>query len=276
LIFSKNYFRRIYFILLIFLLSTFSQSKSNQSYSSDVSGFNDLILGPQINKRTNWIGNKVVNPSLEILILAGHADSQGILNGSGTSGEAVALKGELSLDKNISDELFWNIKVRDAIVKLGKRRGLNIRSYEPGIRKIIDPNDERTNWSVGAKNVKKGGYSLEIHFDSYGKYGNGSGLIPPLSSKLNNIDESLARSFGRYPLFFRGGLGAPRRGIRILEIGKLEGSLERNLRDLQSREKMIKLIANKVVDAILKGIYKVDLFNPKLDEGNIFLPSSYP
>ena len=90
---------------------------------------------------------------------------------------------------------------------------------------------------------------LEIHFDSYGENGLGSGLIPPLTKNLNDLDESLAQAFGRYPLFFRGGLGAPRRQIRILEIGKLEGTLERNLRDINLRETTIKKISNYIVDA---------------------------
>ena len=90
--------------------------------------------------------------------------------------------------------------------------------------------------------------------DSYGAYGFGSGLIPPMSKNLNTIDESLAQTFGRYPIFFRGGLGAPRRQIRILEIGKLEGSLEANLRNIKTRKKTIEEIAIKVIDAISFGI----------------------
>ena len=157
-------------------------------------------------------------------------------------------------------------------MNLGLQKGLQIKSYDPGIRTIIDENDHQTNWSVGARFAAQGGYVLEIHFDSYGKDGLGSGLIPALSSKLNNIDESLAQTFGRYPLFFRGGLGAPRRQIRILEIGKLEGTLEKSLRDVNSRKMTIDQIANTIVDAIIFGVNKRDLFNPLLQEDDIFLP----
>ena len=139
-------------------------------------------------------------------------------------------------------------------MKLGKKKGLNIRSYDPGIRNIDDANDPRTNWSVGRKFAKQGGYAIEIHFDAYGKYGVGSGLIPPFSETPNKIDESIARTFGRFPVLFRGGLGAPRRKIRVLEIGKLEGLLEKNLRDLKTRKKTIKLIATKLVQSFLNGI----------------------
>ena len=185
--------------------------------------------------------------------MAGHADSQG-LAGAGTPGEAVDKFGLNPMNPKISDELFWNLKLQDFIVKLGTKKGLNIRSYDPGIRNIDDPNDPRTNWSVGSKFAKSGGYAIEIHFDAYGKYGVGSGLIPPFSESPNKIDESIARVFGRFPVLFRGGLGAPRRGIRILEIGKLEGLLEKNLRNFKTRQKTIKLIANELVKALIKGI----------------------
>ena len=154
----------------------------------------------------------------------------------------------------ISDELFWNLKLQESIVKLGKKKGLNISSYDPGIRNIDDANDPRTNWSVGRKFAKRGGYAIELHFDAYGKYGVGSGLIPSFAETPNKIDESIARTFGRFPVLFRGGLGAPRRQIRILEIGKLEGLLEQNLRNLKTRQKTINLLANEIVQAFLNGI----------------------
>ena len=95
---------------------------------------------------------------------------------------------------------------------------------------------------------------IEIHFDSYGNHGVGSGLIPPFFETPNQIDESIARKFGRFPVLFRGGLGAPRRQIRILEIGKLEGLLEKNLRNLKTRKKTIELLASEIVQAFLNGI----------------------
>ncbi len=225
-------------------------------------------------KKTWWIGNHRVSKNIEILVMAGHADSQGI-QGAGTLGESVDLKGAIPMSMTITDELFWNLRVRDAVVKLGQEKGLNIRSYDPGIRTIHNPNNEKTNWSVGAQLAKKGGYPLEIHFDSYGKYGFGSGLIPPLSTQINHIDESLAESFGRYPLFFRGGLGGPRRQIRILEIGKLEGQLEKKLRDKNSREKTLDLIALKIVNAILRGIKESQSSSQQPNEGGIFLQDFY-
>ena len=95
---------------------------------------------------------------------------------------------------------------------------------------------------------------LKLHMvESIKKYGVGSGLIPPFSEMPNKIDESIARTFGRFPVLFRGGLGAPRRQIRILEIGKLEGLLEKNLRNLKTRQRTINLLANEIVQAFLNG-----------------------
>ena len=249
----KNRLLNILFFALFFL---FSYSFLQLNFISNLNNINDLdlIIGEVSNLPASWIGTKDVNKDIPILILAGHADSQGLV-GPGTAGEAVDKFGLNPMDPEISDELFWNLKLQESIVQLGKIRGLNIRSYDPVIRNIDDENDPRTNWSVGKKFAQNGGYALEIHFDAYGHYGVGSGLIPPFFEKPNKIDELIARKFGRFPVLFRGGLGAPRRQIRILEIGKLEGLLEKNLRNLKTRQRTIKLLANEIVQAFLYAIH---------------------
>ncbi len=239
------------FYFLIFFVYFSSSVRSGQSGQLAI----DSLIGERVSASAKWTGTKNVSPSISILVLAGHADSQN-MEGAGTSGEAVGLRGAVPMSPKMRDELFWNIQVRDAVVKLGRERGLNISSYDPVVRKILDENDPRTNWSVGYKHAQRGGYALEIHFDAYGKDGYGSGLIPPISQSLNTLDESLAKSFGRYPKLFRGGLGASKRQIRILEIGKLEGNLERSLRDPLSQKTTINSIAKKVVDAFWVGLYK--------------------
>ena len=229
-----------------------------------------LLIGQKSNFPSLWVGTHDVNHDIPILILAGHSDSQG-LAGAGTAGEAVDKFGLNPMDPEISDELFWNLKLQESIVQIGKKKGLNIRSYDPGVRNIDDANHPRTNWSVGEKFAQDGGYVIEIHFDSYGHYGVGSGLIPPFFEDPNKIDESIAKKFGRYPILFRGGLGAPRRQIRILEIGKLEGLLEKNLRNFRTREKTIKFLSNEIVQAFLNGINTLRSSNLRLDEHDTFL-----
>ena len=242
-------FFAIFYLLSYAFLQLYLIFKLN--YVDDI----HLIIGDSSNLSASWIGTEDVNKDIPILILAGHADSQN-LTGPGTPGEAVDKFGANPMDPEISDELFWNLKLQESIVQVGKMRGLNIRSYDPGIRNIEDGNDPRTNWSVGKKFAQNGGYVIEIHFDAYGDYGVGSGLIPPFFQKPNKIDESIASKFGRFPVSFRGGLGSPRRQIRILEIGKLEGLLEQNLRNLKTRQRTIRLLAGEIVQAFLDALHK--------------------
>jgi hypothetical protein len=215
----------------------------------------DPLTGPRsrLSDRKDWLGIRPVHARTEILVMAGHADSQGMA-GAGTSGAAVDLQGEAPMAEGIRDELHWNLLTARAVVNLGRERGLRIRFYDPELRTIADGNDPRTNWSVGKAHAAAGGYALEIHYDAYGPDGVGSGLIPPLHRPPSRLDESLAQAFGSYPLQYRQGLGAPRRGIAILEIGKLEGPLEAALRDPQRSQATIAAIAERVVDALEQGL----------------------
>jgi hypothetical protein len=218
----------------------------------------DPLTGPRARYSKDWIGVRPVEPTTEILVMAGHSDSQGV-GGAGTGGAAASLYGARPMQIGITDELFWNLLTAQEVVRLGQERGLKIRFYDPPQRSIANGNDPRTTWSVGKAHVDQGGYALEIHYDAYGRDGVGSGLIPPINKPLTQIDESLAKAFGAYPQFFRDGLGAPKRGIAILEIGKLEGSLENALRNPQTRIASLKAIATRIVDALAAGLATTSL-----------------
>jgi len=194
-----------------------------------------------------------VTPAIPILMLAGHADAQGI-GGSGTSGEAVGLYGAAPMRPGITDEHYWCLQVAHAVAVLGRQRGLNINFHIPPVRTMLSGDEGGSNWSVGRDHAASGGYALEIHFDAYGSAGVGSGLIPPLHQPFSTIDESLAREFGAFPMNFRDRLGGPKRGIGLLEVGKLEGRLEASLRDPRTRERTIQYIAQRVVYALQRGI----------------------
>ena len=221
------------------------------------SGGHDPLTGPRSRLARDWVGTQEASPAMEILVMAGHADSQGI-GGAGTSGAAVDLAGARPMQVGIRDELFWNLQVARRVVALGQQRGLKIRFYEPPVRTIHSGDDPRTNWSVGKAHAAVGGYALEIHFDAYGPDGVGSGVIPALHRAPSRLDESLAQAFGGYPRGFRGGLGGPRRGITLLEIGKLEAPLEPALRNPLSRERALATIAERVVSALEQGLRPVD------------------
>ncbi len=235
----------------------------------------ELNIGPRTRLRGNWVGRQPVSSWLKIVVMAGHADSQD-MHGSGTSGAAVDRRGATPMSPHMRDELFWNRKVRDAVVALSKQKGLNIIGYDPGALSIAKASDPRTNWSVARRLSRQGDYILEIHFDAYSPHGYGSGLIPALNRNLNRVDESLAQSFGRFPRLFRGGLGGPRRGISILEIGMLEGILEANLRNPKTREATIQAIALKVTDALMLGVRGKTSSNPPPDEVDNAHPTSNP
>lgn len=213
----------------------------------------DPLTGPRSPLVKDWVGLRPVPLGTPILVMAGHADSQGI-GGAGTSGASVALGRRAPMDPSITDELYWNLQTAQAVVALGQRRGLNISFYDPPARSIASGDDPRTNWSVGRNHVLAGGYALEIHFDAYGPDGYGSGVIPAISAPISRLDESLASSFGAYPVFFRKGLGAPKRGITILEIGKLEGTLEATLRNPATRDVALSAIAERVVSSLELGL----------------------
>ena len=213
----------------------------------------DPLTGARGRLGRDWVGRASVKADTPILVMAGHADSQGI-PGSGTSGDAVDRRGARPMQAGIRDELFWNLEVARRVVKLGQERGLNISFYDPPQRTIHDGDDPRTNWSVGKAHAAAGGYALEIHFDAYGPDGIGSGVIPAFHRPFTSIDESLAVAFGGYPWQFRGGLGGPRRGITILEIGKLEAPLEPALRNPRSRERALQTITERVVAALEAGV----------------------
>jgi hypothetical protein len=143
------------------------------------------------------------------------------------------------------------------VASLGRERGLRIDFYKPPVRTILDPDHPGTNWSVGRQHALGDGYAFEIHFDAYGPSGVGSGLIPPLHRPFSRIDESLAQEFGAYPMNFRDRLGGPKRGVAILELGKLEGRLEASLRDPRTRQQTVNLLAERVVMALEIGLGRV-------------------
>ena len=215
----------------------------------------DPLLGPRTKEPGSWVGRSPVQTNLPIVVMAGHADSQGTIS-PGTPGYAVDQQNRAPMQPGIRDELFWNRAVQAAVVRQGQTRGLNIRSYTPPSINIPNDEDLATNWSKAKAFSQRGEYVLEIHFDAYRPHGFGSGLIPVLANvrELNVVDESLAQAFGRFPRNFRGGLGGPRRGIGILEIAMLEPPLETKLRDPSTREHTVNCLAERVVNALVQGV----------------------
>ncbi|MEB3254106.1 MAG: N-acetylmuramoyl-L-alanine amidase [Synechococcus sp.] len=213
----------------------------------------DPLLGQRTRRPGRWVGHQPVSPQLPIVVMAGHADSQGMAS-AGSPGFAVDRQGLKPMQPGIRDELYWNLKVQKAVVEQGKVRGLNIRAYNPPAFTILNDEHPATNWSRAKVWSARGDYIIEIHFDAYRPHGFGSGLIPAINRPLNTVDESLGQAFGRFPRSFRGGLGGPRRGIGILEIAMLEPPLEQKLRDPRTSSQTVHCLAKRVVDALVKGL----------------------
>ena len=213
----------------------------------------DPLLGARTRKPGRWVGTTPMAKNSPIVVMAGHADSQG-MDSAGTPGFAVGVKKQAPMDARMRDELYWNLKVQAAVVRLGKARALKISAYNPPALTIRNDNHPKTNWSQARVRSANREYILEIHFDAYSPYGFGSGLIPAINRPLNTIDESLGKTFGRFPRLFRGGLGGPRRGISILEIGMLEPPLEQKLRNPNTQQQTIDCLALRVVDALEQGV----------------------
>ena len=213
----------------------------------------DPLMGPRTRLPGSWRGLAPVRRDLPIVVMAGHADSQN-MDGSGTPGYAVDVLKQNPMDARMRDELYWNFKVQQKVVELGQQQGLRISGYTPPALTIRNHRDPATNWAQAKVRSARGEYILEIHFDAYSPYGFGSGLIPAINRQLNVVDESLANAFGRFPRTFRGGLGGPRRGIGILEIGMLQGELETRLRDPAQRDATVTCLASRVVNALARGV----------------------
>jgi hypothetical protein len=211
--------------------------------------------GPRSNLQKDWTGSTRLTRSSRILVMAGHADAQSLKSGAGagTGGAAVGINGAQPMDPSMTDELFWALEVARKVAAVGSAAGLNVRFYDPPSRSIENADDPRTCWSIGKAHAEAGGYAFEIHFDAYGKDGYGSGLIPSIP-RQTNLDEALAAEFGAYPKLFRDGLGGPRRGVSILEIGKLEGPLEAALRDVKKRNQTITSLATRVVTTLQRAM----------------------
>ena len=82
----------------------------------------DPLTGPRSRLSKDWLGTVPMANQPEILVLAGHADSQGI-GGAGTAGAAVDLGGAKPMQATMRDELHWNLLTAQAVVAPGPAAG---------------------------------------------------------------------------------------------------------------------------------------------------------
>ena len=147
--------------LLLCPATTAQQVQNVPEAQCTATGNPDPLLGPRTRMPGRWVGRGAVKPDLPIVVMAGHADSQGMAS-AGTPGFAVDKRRQAPMDPRMRDELYWNLQVQKAVVRLGQARGLNISAYTPPALTIRNDEDPRTNWSQAKTRSARGDLSL-IH-----------------------------------------------------------------------------------------------------------------
>lgn len=147
----------------------------------------------------DWKATTTAKPS-KILLMAGHAD----LTSSGAA-----------------DEYKLNIELVKWAGRNAQAYGISdlIETYLPPSSNLTDT-DPRSQFSKTTQAIAAGKQVIEIHNDQTdGK----SGVIPPTGGKrIWPLDEALSSSYGAFSVNHRDGLGVPKRGGTILEVGRMD------------------------------------------------------
>ena len=177
----------------------------------------------------DWSATTTANAA-KILIMAGHAD----LISSGAANEAS-----------------FNIE----LVKWAQR---NVAAY--GISDIVEfylpssgnipESDPRSQYSKTSAGVSEGKQVIEIHNDqTAGK----SGVIPPRgNNRRYPLDDNLASSYGAFSVNHRDGLGVPNRGGTILEVGRMDGAVQRVIESGSPAQK--EALYKQLMDPLMRSI----------------------
>lgn len=204
---------------------------------------NPTAVGPQADKVVppapkqslkDWSATTTANAA-KILITPGHAD----LISSGARNEAK-----------------FNIE----LVKWAQRNAAaygiqdTVEFYFPPSSNITDAQvkkgDTRSNIYQTKKAVGEGKQVIEIHNDeTAGK----SGVIPPTGGKrIYPLDDNLSSSYGSFPVNHRGGLAVPKSGGTILEVGRMDGAVQRVIESGSSAQK--EALYKQLMDPLMRSI----------------------
>ena len=147
----------------------------------------------------DWKATTTAKPT-KVLLMAGHADFP-----SGAPNE-----------KDLNIELVkWAQRNAQAY-------GISdyIEVYLPPSSNLAE-SDPRSQFSKTAQAANAGKQVIEIHNDAASGH---SGVIPPTGGKrIWQLDDALASSYGSFSVNHRDGLGVPKRGGTILEVGRMDG-----------------------------------------------------
>ena len=110
--------------------------------------------------------------------------------------------------------------------------------------------DPRSLWSKTKSATSEGKQVIEIHNDeTAGK----SGVIPPTGGKrIWQLDEALSGSYGSFSVNHRPGLGTPKRGGTILEVGRMDGAVLKIVRSGTQSQK--EALYKQLMEPTMKAI----------------------
>lgn len=110
--------------------------------------------------------------------------------------------------------------------------------------------DPRSLWSKTKSATSEGKQVIEIHNDgTAGK----SGVIPPTGGKkIWQLDEALSGSYGSFSVNHRDGLGTPKRGGTILEVGRMDGAVLKIVRSGTQSQK--EALYKQLMEPMMKAI----------------------
>ena len=161
---------------------------------------NNVVTPAPKQSLKDWKATTTAKPS-KVLLMAGHADFP-----SGAPNER-----ELNIE----------------LVKWAQRNaqayGISdyIEVYLPSSSNLPE-SDPRSQFSKTSQAASVGKQIIEIHNDAASGH---SGVIPPTGGKkIWQLDDALASSYGSFSVNHRDGLGVPRRGGTILEVGRMDGA----------------------------------------------------
>ncbi len=204
---------------------------------------NPAVVGPQADKAVppapkqslkDWNATTTANAA-KILITPGHAD----LVSSGARNEAK-----------------FNIELVKWAQRNAAAYGIQdiVEFYFPPASNITDAQvkagDTRSNIYQTKKAVGEGKQVIEIHNDGItGK----SGVIPPTEGKrIYPLDDNLSSAYGSFPVNHRGGLAVPKYGGTILEVGRMDGAVQRVIESGSSAQK--EALYKQLMDPLMRSI----------------------
>ena len=177
----------------------------------------------------DWNPTTTAKPS-KVLLMAGHADF---------------------LSSGAPNEPQLNIELVKWAQRNASAYGISdfIEVYLPPSGNLSE-SDSRSQFSKTTQAITAGKQVIEIHNDSSSGH---SGVIPPTGGKkIWQLDGALASAYGSFSVNHRDGLGVPKRGGTILEVGRMDGPTTNVFKSGSSAQK--EALYKQLMDPVMRSI----------------------